>query len=77
MNKNRRKRIQEIIDTIVDAADNLEVIRDEEQEVFDNMPESFQYAERGEAIQEYVNDLDDAVSGLQDVIETLENIVNR
>ena len=77
MNKNRRKRIQEIIDKIVDAADNLDVIKDEEQEVFDNMPENFQCAERGEAIQECVDDLDDAVSGLQDVIETLENIVNR
>lgn len=77
MNKNRRKRIEEIINTIVDAADNLEVIKDEEQEVFDNMPENFQYAERGEAIQENVDDLDDAISNLQDAIETLENIVNR
>lgn len=77
MNKNRRKRIEEIINAIVDAADNLEVIKDEEQEVFDNMPENFQYAERGEAIQENVDDLDDAISNLQDAIETLENIVNR
>ena len=77
MNKNRRKRIEEIINAIVDAADNLEVIKDEEQEVFDNMPENFQYTERGEAIQENVDDLDDAISNLQDAIETLENIVNR
>lgn len=32
MNKNRRKRIEAVIDTIVGAADDLDAIKDEEQE---------------------------------------------
>lgn len=55
MNKIRRKRLAEAIDLISQAKDILEEVKDEEQEAYDNLPESFQYGERGEQMQEYMN----------------------
>lgn len=55
----------------------LEYIRDEEQEAFDNLPESLQYSEKGETMEEYVDDIDSAISDLDSLIESIEDIVNR
>lgn len=38
MNNERRKRIAAVIDKLDEAKSELEEIRDEEQEAFDNMP---------------------------------------
>ena len=54
MNKNRRKAIGDIYDKLIDIQSDLECIRDEEQEAFDNLPESIQYSERGERMEEYI-----------------------
>ena len=57
MNKIRRKRLAEAIDLISQAKDILEEVKDEEQEAYDNLPESFQYGERGEQMQEYIDSI--------------------
>ena len=54
MNEDRRKRI-------FDAAAELEAVKEEEQEAFDNMPESLQGAERGQAMEAAIEALEDAV----------------
>lgn len=76
MNKDRRKEIQEVADRIGELAtlrdelkDAIESIRDEEQDYFDNMPESFQYADRGLKAQEAVDALNEAID-LLDSIDT-------
>lgn len=50
MNKVRRKRLAEALDLISQAKDILEEVKDEEQDAFDNLPENFQYGERGEPL---------------------------
>lgn len=40
MNKSRRKRIQDIKDKLLDLLAEIEEIKDEEQEAYDNLPES-------------------------------------
>jgi uncharacterized coiled-coil DUF342 family protein len=42
-----------------------EEIRDEEQEYYDNMPESFQNGEKGENAQAVVTELDSAIDALE------------
>ena len=42
MNKDRRERIQNIIDQLTDLETEIEKIQDEEQEAYDNLPESLQ-----------------------------------
>lgn len=76
MNIERRREIAKIADRITELndlrdqiKDDLETIRDEEQEYFDNMPESFQNADRGQLAQQAVNSLDEAI-GLLDDIDT-------
>ena len=58
MNKLRRKQIAEAIILIEKAMDILEKVKDDEQEAFDNMPESLQGSERGETMEEYIYTLE-------------------
>lgn len=69
MNAARRKQIAEAIadlekltGALEDVKNLIESIRDDEQEAFDAMPESLQSSERGEASQEAINNLEEAVS---------------
>ena len=75
MNADRRKRIEKLnvevreklaalIDDIRNEADS---IKDEEQEAFDNLPESLQSGEKGDAMQESISRLEDAVSSLESI----------
>lgn len=88
MNKDRRKQIAEVTARIPELEslrdelkDALESIRDDEQEYFDNMPESFQYADKGTSAQEAIDALDaaiDALDGLDtdDITTALETAGN-
>lgn len=58
MNKERREELLEVIQSLDDAIDKLNEIRDDEQDAFDSLPEGFQYSSRGEAMQEAVDILD-------------------
>lgn len=77
MNKSRRKAIEEIIDQLGILTEQVESIIVEEQEAFDNMPTSIQYSERGDAIGDNINDLDDAKSNIDDVMSILQDIIER
>lgn len=44
----------------------VEGLRDEEQEAFDGLPESLQGGERGDQMQEAIQYLDDAISGIEE-----------
>ena len=72
MNKNRRKAIAEVRDILESANSNLEVIRDEEQESFDNLPEGIQASERGERMYECIECLEAAIDNLSEAIDNLD-----
>ena len=79
MNKARRKTIAELrerLDALKAQADDLEseieTIRDEEQEYFDNMPESLQGGDKGQAAEEAVSHLDTALDAIQEVVSQAE-----
>lgn len=61
MNKDRRARLQELVEA-------LACIQEEEQEAFDNMPESLQESERGEAMQEAIDAMDEAKDALDGIL---------
>lgn len=58
---------------ISDAADAIQEILDEEQEKYDNMPESLQSGSRGEALQEVIDALTEAVDHLTNAAATVED----
>ena len=67
MNNSRRKRLAEIQERLQDIMSALDEIRNEEQEAYDNLPESIQYSERGDAMTDAIDNIDEAVSTLEDV----------
>ena len=62
MNRARRMRLSDALELIAQAKDIL----DEEQEAFDNLPENFQYGERGEQMEEYISDIEEAFDNLEE-----------
>lgn len=76
MNKQRRKRLMEVIESLEEAQASIEEIKDEESEAYDNMPESLQYSEKGELMYQNVDELETASSDLETVIDTLSGIAN-
>lgn len=75
MNKDRRKNLATIIETLEAMKSSLEDVRDEEESAFDNLPESIQESERGETMQEIVDALYDACDSLEETIDSLNEIV--
>lgn len=57
--------------------DELYNLQQEEQEAFDNMPESLQESERGQAVGECASDLESEYDTLEDVINNLQEILER
>lgn len=74
MNKARRKRLEEAFDLIAQAQEIIEEVKDEEQEAHDNLPEQFQYGERGEEMEGYIEMLDETYGYLDDAKSVVEQI---
>ena len=71
MNKARRKRIEDAQAKLEELKQEIDAILSEEQEAFDNMPESLQDGDRGEAMQEAIDALESAVSSCEEIDEYL------
>ena len=71
MNKKRRIRIEKVVSTLEDMSAEISDIMQEEQEAYDNMPESLQYSERGERMSEIVDAFDSIISDIDYIIEQL------
>lgn len=75
MNKERRKAIlkaldefSELVSKLEEIKTTLETARDEEQDYYDNMPESLQGSEKGEQAQSAIEQLDAIITGLDEAI---------
>lgn len=75
MNKEQRERLSQILDALNTALNDIDEIKCEEEEKYDNLPENFQYGEKGEAIQDGISSLEDAYSYLDDAISSLNDLV--
>lgn len=60
MNKDRRSRIAKCLEEIQD-------IRDQEQDAFDNMPGPIQESEKGQAMEENIAHLEEAIEALENI----------
>ena len=73
MNAQRRKRIIQAVSMISNARELLEEILEEENDAYDNMPESLQDSDRGSRMQDYISSIEDAISQLEEAEEVAEN----
>ena len=89
MNKDRRQRLEKIIEKLenikIDLDDlktDIEDIKDEEEEAKDNMPESLQESDRYYTMQENVDDLEYAIdvdfdSPIEELTDYLQSVIDR
>ena len=74
MNSAQKKRVAELADQLSAIMDEIEQIKNDEEEKYDNLPESFQDGEQGERIQEGIDTLDDAYSYMYDALDSLREV---
>lgn len=73
MNKIRRKALQEIYDKLSDLREELETIKDEEDESRENMPENLQGSERYEQSETASGNIDEAMEYLSSTCDSIES----
>lgn len=71
MNNTRRKSLRELIERTEGIKLEIEELRTEEEEYYNNMPESFQDGEKGDRAQTVIEYLDEAMTAAGDMIENL------
>jgi hypothetical protein len=88
MNKERRKSLSAISELIAGLAgqveslkgaveairDQLTEVRDEEQDAYDNLPESIQDGERGAAMTEGIEQMEEVDSDLETLFDALDQL---
>lgn len=74
MNKQRRQKIKEIRQQIETCKNDLQIILDEEQDYFDNMPENLQGSMRGSDSEDAIDTLERCIDELEEVIKELIGI---
>lgn len=72
MNKQRRARLSEAHSLLGRAASIVERAKDEEQDSFDNLPENLQSSERGEIMEEAIDELQTAIDSINDAMEHID-----
>lgn len=71
MNKQRRKEIEAVKDRLIGLQSDIEMLRDEEQEYKENMPESLQQGEKGDKAQAAIDALEEAIESCETMSDLL------
>lgn len=72
MNKERRERLENLLEQIENVKGSVEEILSEEEDARDNFPENFMGSEAYERSDAACDSLTDAVSSLEDAISSME-----
>lgn len=73
MNKARRKVISDLISRVEELREQVEAVAEEEREFYDNAPDNLRESERYTQAEEAADNLESAVSSLEEVQSLLEN----
>lgn len=83
MNKDRRKAIQSVIskiheleETMIDILDEIETIKNEEEEYLNNIPENLQTSARYETAENAVSELESAFDDFENLKDSLDDIIS-
>ena len=74
MNKTRRKRLGEAFDKCAEILEILEEVKQEEEEAYENLPDSFRDGDRGEEMQNYIEMIEEAAGYIEDAESVIEQI---
>ena len=73
MNKSRRARIDDLIQKIEDITADIDLVREDEETAYENLPESLQESERGQLMYEAIDYLESAMSSIEEVTDYLNS----
>ena len=74
MNNTRRKAIAKIAERLEELKTDFELLRDEEQEAFDNLPEGIQESERGEHMESIIYNMEEVLENLESAFDTMNTL---
>ena len=72
----RRRRIEKVGAMLEELLEEITALQEEEQEAYDNLPESLQGSERGEAMYEAADNLASAVYSIEEANEYLASAID-
>lgn len=72
MNKDRRKQLEDAKDSLDEIIATLSDIRDEEQDAYDNMPESLQSSDNGSRMTYAIDAIDEAISSVEEAQQHID-----
>ena len=75
MNQPRRTKLKKIFWKLVDLQTEIRKIEEEEQDAFDNLPESLAASERGDQMQEFIELLDAAQGSIVATQEEIHEVM--
>lgn len=76
MNKERRERILKVREILEEQMGEIQLLTEEEQGAFDNLPESLQNGERGDAMQAAIDNLESAADSIGESLDQLDEACN-
>ena len=74
MNKARRKKLGAIIDQLKYLREDLDAVASEERDAYDNLPESLKESDRGTAMEEAADELDDICSEMEELKDRIQSV---
>lgn len=76
MNKRRRKELEDVLASLEKAKDRLEVVRDDEREAYEALPEQFQQPERAEKMEKIADLIDEAIWPVEEAIDAVQAVLD-
>lgn len=74
MNRTRRKRLGEALYKCSEILEILQEVKQEEEDAYENLPESFRDGDRGEEMQNYIEMIEEAVEYIEEAQSVIEQI---
>lgn len=75
MNKSRRQELKLIISELEEIQTRIEMVKDEEGDAFENLPDGIKYSEKGEKMSENVETLNDVYDSIFDIIDSINETI--
>lgn len=74
MNNKRRKALAQLITQLEECTSYLQGILDEEQDAFDNIPESLQDSDKGNRIEDAIDTMQNACDQISEATDSLKEL---
>jgi antitoxin component HigA of HigAB toxin-antitoxin module len=75
MNKQRREALDKLVMQLESVKEEIDYLRNEEAEAYENLPESFQEGERGQKMQEGIEYIESAMDNIDEAVSNIMEVI--